>query len=58
MKDWDRTNIRIALAYPDLYEIGMSNLALPILYELLNSQPDVLAERVFAPWVDMATAMQ
>ncbi|MEE8619242.1 MAG: B12-binding domain-containing radical SAM protein, partial [Dehalococcoidales bacterium] len=58
MKDWDRTNIRIALAYPDLYEIGMSNLALPILYELLNSQPDVLVERVFTPWVDMATAMQ
>ena len=58
MKDWNRTNIRVALAYPDLYEIGMSNLALPILYELLNSQSDVLAERVFAPWVDMATAMQ
>jgi radical SAM family uncharacterized protein len=58
VKDWNRTNIRVALAYPDLYEIGMSNLALPILYELLNSQSDVLAERVFAPWVDMATAMQ
>jgi len=58
VKDWDRTNIRIALAYPDLYEIGMSNMALPILYELLNSQPDVLVERVFAPWVDMAAAMQ
>jgi len=58
VKDWDRTPIRIALAYPDLYEIGMSNLALPILYELLNSQPDTLAERVFAPWVDMAAAMQ
>jgi len=36
----------------------MSNIALPILYELLNSQSDVLAERVFAPWVDMAAAMQ
>jgi len=58
VKDWDRTSIRIALAYPDLYEIGMSNLALSILYELLNSQPDVLVERVFAPWADMATAMQ
>ncbi|GAH96207.1 unnamed protein product, partial [marine sediment metagenome] len=32
---------------------GMSNMALPILYELLNSQPDVLAERVYAPWPDM-----
>ena len=58
VKDWDKTNIRIALAYPDLYEIGMSNLALPILYDLLNRQPDVLCERVYAPWVDMAAVMQ
>ena len=58
VKDWDKTHIRIALAYPDLYEIGMSNLALPILYDRLNSQPDVLAERVFAPWIDMADAMR
>ena len=57
IKDWDRTRLRIALAYPDLYEIGMSNMALPILYELLNSQPDVLAERVFAPWGDMAALL-
>ena len=58
VKDWDKTHIRIALAYPDVYEIGMSNLALPILYDLLNSQPDVLCERVYAPWVDMGTVMQ
>ncbi len=58
VKDWDSTPIRIALSYPDLYEIGMSNMALPILYEILNSQPDVLAERVFAPWVDMQAVMQ
>ena len=58
IKDWDRTPIRVALIYPDLYEIGMSNMALPILYELLNSQPDVLAERAFAPWVDMEAAMR
>ncbi len=58
VKDWDSTNIKIALTYPDLYEIGMSNMALPILYELLNSQPDVLAERVFAPWVDMEAVLR
>jgi radical SAM family uncharacterized protein len=58
IKDWDKTGIRMALAYPDVYEIGMSNMAIPILYELLNSQPDVLAERVYAPWVDMETAMR
>ncbi len=58
IKDWDKTRIRTALAYPDSYEIGMSNMAVPILYELLNSQPDVLAERVYAPWVDMEAAMR
>ena len=58
VKDWDKTPIRFALSYPDVYEIGMSNMALPILYELLNSQPDVLSERAFAPWVDMAAEMR
>jgi radical SAM family uncharacterized protein len=58
IKDWDKTGIRMALAYPDLYEIGMSNMAMPILYELLNGQPDVLAERVYAPWVDMEAVMR
>ena len=58
VKDCDETPIRFALSYPDVYEIGMSNMALPILYELLNNQPDVLAERVFAPWVDMAAEMR
>jgi radical SAM family uncharacterized protein len=57
-KDWDKTPIRIALSYPDLYELGMSTLAIHILYELLNSQPDVLAERVFAPWPDMAAQLR
>ena len=58
IKDWAATPIRVALSYPDAYEVGMSNMALPILYGLLNGQPDVLAERVFAPWVDMAAAMR
>jgi len=58
VKDWGKTHIRMVLAYPDLYEIGMSNLGLSILYELLNSQPDVLTERVFTPWLDMAAAMK
>ncbi|MBI4186580.1 MAG: TIGR03960 family B12-binding radical SAM protein [Chloroflexi bacterium] len=57
VKDWDSTPIRVVLAYPDIYEIGMSNLALPILYELLNSRADVLAERVYAPWTDMAAQL-
>jgi len=57
-KDWEKTALKFALAYPDVYEVGMSNMALPILYEILNSQPDVLAERVFAPWVDMEAALR
>jgi len=58
IKDWDAVPIKIALAYPDTYEIGMSNLAIPILYEILNKETDVLAERVYAPWVDMEAALR
>jgi len=57
-KQWDSTPLRFALAYPDVYEIGMSNMALPILYNLLNRQPDVIAERVYAPWIDMEAKMR
>jgi radical SAM family uncharacterized protein len=58
IKGWDKIPLRIALAYPDTYEIGMSNLAIPILYDILNRQPDVLAERVYAPWTDMEGLMR
>jgi len=58
IKEWDQTGIRVAICFPDVYEIGMSNMALPIIYELLNSQPDVLCERVYAPWVDMEAVMR
>lgn len=58
VKDWQATRVRVALAFPDVYEIGMSNLALPILYNILNDQPDVLAERVYAPWVDMEALLR
>ncbi len=51
-------DIVFALAYPDVYEIGMSNLALCILYEILNEQDGVIAERVFSPWVDMEERMR
>ncbi len=58
IKDWQATKVRIALAFPDVYEIGMSNLALPILYKIINDQPDALAERVYAPWVDMEALLR
>lgn len=57
-KDWDTTPVRFALAYPDIYEVGMSNLALQILYDLLNNQEGILCERTFAPWMDMEEAMR
>ena len=56
--DWSAAEVKVALVYPDVYEIGMSNLALPILYEALNRRPGVLAERAFAPWADMEAAMR
>jgi radical SAM family uncharacterized protein len=58
IKEWDSTPVKIALAYPDTYEIGMSNLAIPVLYEIINRRPDALAERVYAPWVDMEAVMR
>jgi|WetSurMetagenome_2_1015567.scaffolds.fasta_scaffold22096_2 radical SAM family uncharacterized protein len=58
VKDWGQTDIKFVLSYPDLYDIGMSNMAVPILYEILNNMPDVLAERVYTPWKDMESAMR
>ena len=50
--------IRFALAFPDIYDVGMSHLGLKILYHILNSRDDVWAERVYAPWVDMEKEMR
>ncbi|MFZ5631787.1 MAG: TIGR03960 family B12-binding radical SAM protein [Bacillota bacterium] len=52
-KDWEKTDIKIAFAFPDVYEVGMSHLGLQILYHTVNRRPDTLMERVFAPWTDM-----
>jgi hypothetical protein len=46
------------LIYPDTYEIGLPNQGLQILYEILNERPDAVAERAYAPWVDMEAAMR
>ena len=58
IKDWDSVEMHVALAYPDVYEIGMSNMGVAILYDLLNQRKEVLAERVYAPWTDMAAQMR
>jgi radical SAM family uncharacterized protein len=57
-KDWDAVSVRVALAFPDIYEVGMSNMAIPILYETLNNMPGVLAERVYSPWSDMESQLR
>jgi len=57
-KDWDAIDVKMALAYPDIYEIGMSNLGLVILYDLVNREPNALVERVYAPWIDMEAEMR
>jgi radical SAM family uncharacterized protein len=58
VKDWEQVETRVALAFPDIYDLGMSNLGLAILYDILNQSPDMLAERVFIPWSDMEAAMR
>lgn len=58
VKDWDAIDVKVALAFPDIYDLGMSNLGIMILYEQINNQADMLAERVFSPWVDMEDLMR
>ena len=58
VKDWDQTEIRTAFVFPDVYDIGMSNLGWAILYDIVNQRPDALAERAFAPWSDMEDEMR
>jgi radical SAM family uncharacterized protein/radical SAM-linked protein len=53
VKDWSNVQARVCLAFPDLYDIGMSHLGFKILYKILNDDPRTLAERAYAPWVDM-----
>jgi radical SAM family uncharacterized protein/radical SAM-linked protein len=49
---------RLALAFPDVYDIGMSHLGTKILYSLVNKHPDLAAERVFCPWIDMEAELR
>lgn len=58
VKDWQAVQTRIALVFPDLYDIGVPNLGLTILYDALNQRADTLAERAYNPWTDMEAAMR
>lgn len=57
-KPWDSVSARMCLAFPDLYEIGMSHLGYKILYGILNGHPKLLAERAYAPWTDMEAKLR
>ena len=58
VKDWDSTPTRIAFIFPDIYDIGVSNVGLKILYDQVNQREDALAERAYAPWLDMEALMR
>ena len=58
VKDKNSIKLRYAFCFPDLYEVGMSHLGMKILYSLLNKDPEVWCERVFAPWIDFEEVMR
>ncbi|HEY5398730.1 MAG TPA: B12-binding domain-containing radical SAM protein, partial [Trebonia sp.] len=58
VKVWDETDVRWALLYPDAYEVGLPNQGIAILYEVLNEQEGVLAERTYSVWPDLEAMMR
>jgi len=58
VKDWDAVHSHVAFVFPDIYDLGMSNLGLAILYDIVNRRTDALAERAYLPWQDMESAMR
>src|SRR5215211_6191699 len=58
IKDWDQISTRVALVFPEIYDIGVSNVGLKILYDQVNQRDDALAERAYAPWLDMEALMR
>ena len=57
-KPWESVSARMCLAFPDVYEVGMSHLGYKILYGILNAHPRLLAERAYAPWIDMEAELR
>ncbi|OPY57781.1 MAG: Radical SAM superfamily protein [Pelotomaculum sp. PtaU1.Bin035] len=57
-KDWGKVDLKVAFAFPDVYEVGMSHLGMQILYYVVNNRPDALMERVYTPWPDMEGRMR
>src|SRR5262249_3099765 len=54
----DEAEARVCLAFPDVYDIGVSHLATRIIYSVLNGDPRIACERAFAPWLDMETELR
>ena len=57
-KDPEEAEVRFAMCFPDVYEIGMSHLGIQILYDMLNRRPDTYCERVYSPWPDLHAIMK
>ena len=57
-KDWDAALTKVALLFPDIYDLGISNVGLKILYEQVNQRDDALAERAYLPWLDFEAVMR
>ncbi|MCH2107787.1 MAG: TIGR03960 family B12-binding radical SAM protein [Polyangiaceae bacterium] len=57
-KEWDSVDARICLAFPDIYDIGMSHLGYRILYKIFNDHPRMLAERCYTPWIDLLDELE
>jgi radical SAM superfamily enzyme YgiQ (UPF0313 family) len=58
VKNWAEIDFKVALAFPDIYDLGMSNLGWMILYDIINKHRNLLAERTFSPWTDMEALMR
>ncbi|GAB4536470.1 MAG: hypothetical protein Fur0018_27110 [Anaerolineales bacterium] len=58
VKDWEAVRTHVAFVFPDVYDLGMSNLGLAVLYDQVNQRGDAWAERAFAPWTDMEAEMR
>lgn len=57
-KNWDEVDTKVALVFPDIYDLGVPNLGIMILYEIINGLPEALCERAYSPWLDMESQMR
>lgn len=58
VKDWDTIDFKVCTAFPDIYDLGMSNLGLMIIYDMINKWENLLCERTYSPWIDMEEKMR